>query len=265
MKNRSPLNYICRGDLQNPAVIFLHGFLGNLKDWEKIISLLEKNFFCVAVDLPGHGKSEITKEDNFKTLSHSLSDLTASLKDGPWNVVGYSMGGRIALYWSVHFPQKISKLVLESASPGIKNTKERQQRLIEDQNRAIRLKKENFMKFLNDWYRLPLFGKINQHKDFSAMLQNRFSNLPENLSRAWVQFSTGSQPSFWRELASIKFPVLLVSGEDDLKYKEICREMQTCNQSFQWEVLADTAHNTHFENPDLFAEHLIQFLSLRNQ
>jgi 2-succinyl-6-hydroxy-2,4-cyclohexadiene-1-carboxylate synthase len=255
------------GDKKNPPVIFLHGFMGYAGDWHEIINKLCNNFYCVAIDLPGHGKSLKIEEDDwtFDGLAIRLNEIAHVLLIKNITVVGYSMGGRIALFWAVKYRQIISRLVLESASPGIESDTERYDRLKSDQILADRIKTSVLKDYVMSWYELPLFGKTKDHPLFPSLLQKRIRNNPAMLAKSLLAFSQGRQPSLWQNLSSIKQKVLLVNGEDDIKYMRINEKMKEYNPEFVISGIKQCAHNVHFEKVHEFAEHLKQFLSLNIQ
>lgn len=75
--------------------------------------------------------------------------------DSPSFLAGYSMGGRIALYLALRFPNLFRKTVIISASPGLKTEEERQTRKESDERLALNIE-ENFESFLREWYSQPL-------------------------------------------------------------------------------------------------------------
>ena len=114
-------------------MLFLHGFLGNASDWQHIIKVIHEDFYCIAVDLPGHGRSNKAGNLNniwsFNSLTSFLDNLLEHLSIRKVNLVGYSMGGRIAQHFVLGFAAKINKLVLESCSFGIKIKDDRVSRM----------------------------------------------------------------------------------------------------------------------------------------
>ncbi len=107
------------GDPSNPLLVFLHGFMGSTGDWQDIINQLSNEYYCLAFDLTGHGSTEATSNDDYKIEDCStqlINWIVKNIKD-KFNLCGYSMGGRLALFMVVNYPNKINKVILESASP----------------------------------------------------------------------------------------------------------------------------------------------------
>ncbi|MCL4217653.1 MAG: alpha/beta fold hydrolase [Candidatus Hydrogenedentes bacterium] len=104
-------HYQARGEHSLPAVVFLHGFMGSAGDWEDIIAPLSDEFYCVAVDLPGHGRTRVDDPAgiSMESAAASLIDLVDELNLDHFSVAGYSMGGRLALYWSTIASMRIDR------------------------------------------------------------------------------------------------------------------------------------------------------------
>src|SRR5688572_2561414 len=156
------LNYEISSYRGAPAVLFLHGFMGSSADWRDVTAALGDRAFCITLDLPGHGASlglrpeAYTIEESARAAIHVLDELRVQRPV----MVGYSMGGRLALYMALRCPERCAGLFLESASPGLESEEERAVRRASDQEKAKRLETEDFEAFLRDWYRQPLFASL---------------------------------------------------------------------------------------------------------
>ena len=161
------LRHVVSGDARGPAILFLHGFMGSAADWWGVRAALNGSHRCLAVDLPGHGASLDLPHPQVYTAGGAalgLLDLLDELNLERPVVVGYSMGGRLALYLALRHPERCAGLFLESASPGIENPAERRARREADEERARRLESGDFETFLADWYRQPLFASLARHE-----------------------------------------------------------------------------------------------------
>ena len=108
--------------------------MGSKTDFAEVIDLIAGRYCCLLVDLPGHGGTEVSYDLDYQmsNTAWGLIELLKVLKISSCFLVGYSMGGRIALYLALHFPQYFSGVVLESASPGLETLKEKKLRIERD-------------------------------------------------------------------------------------------------------------------------------------
>lgn len=259
------IHYKTIGDSDKPAIIFLHGFLGTSNDWQKTTQRLKEHFYCLLIDLPGHGKSIGFSAGDFKWSFESFSgwliDFMLSLQIKTISIVGYSMGGRIALHFAVNNPRRVKRLVIESASPGLESKIDKDERLQNDLRIAEDIKSKSLEMFSSQWYRSDVFKEIDKHPNYVSLIEERTLQNKQLVAQALINFSQSKQESLWGKLNTIKIPVILFCGSKDKKYVQIMRRMVDYNPAFKLNIIENCSHNTHFENADLFAEHLLQFLS----
>lgn len=259
------LHYAGYGSPSNPPVLFLHGFMGSAGDWEPIVAALEEQFYCLCVDLPGHGRStRFPRLDTYTMPATSSLLLNLFTKEGIENahIVGYSMGGRTALYFAAHHAARCRKLVLESASPGLEKERDRLERRGVDQARAERLETEDFLEFLEEWYDQPLFDTYRDRPELlRRMISTRSNNDPRELARSLRGMGTGQQPALWDRLATLHVPVLAVAGALDGKYVETAERMRVLMPNVRTAIIPDAGHNVHAEQPDVYADTLSDFLT----
>jgi 2-succinyl-6-hydroxy-2,4-cyclohexadiene-1-carboxylate synthase len=240
--------------------------MGNTTEFEPVISLLSEQFSYLTIDLPGHGKTQVLGGDECYTMANIAQALIAlldKLNIAKCFLVGYSMGGRLALYLTLHFPERFVKVVLESASPGLKTEAERLERVKRDLQIARKLERstarEDFLAFLSFWYKQPIFGEINQHPEFEQMIENRLQNNPIGFAKSLRFMGTGCQPSLWEKLGNNNIPLLLLAGGYDDKFIQINREMAKKSDCTKLEIINHAGHNIHFENPAAFVESVSYF------
>ena len=259
-------HYCFSGNSKRPLILFLHGFMGNSHEFDRATSLLVDDFHCLKIDLPGHGKTQVLDDDCYTMTKtgNGLIKLLDELKIKQCFLVGYSMGGRLALYLTLHFPQYFYKVILESASPGLSTEEERLERVKRDGQIARKLersiKKDDFKKFLDNWYSQPIFGKIKNHPQFNRMIENRLQNNPVDLAKSLRLMGTGVQPSLWDKLQKNKVPLLLVVGEKDKKFVDIDTRMAQINNLCELKIIENASHNIHLEKTSVFVKNIQGFL-----
>ena len=164
------------GTLGKPVVLLLHGFMGSLHEWKEVINELKEDFFLIALDLPGHGK---TKAEHYSSKQDFLNELNTFAKAlGDFNpmAIGYSMGGRMLLQHEKQFPGLFSKLILESVHPGLIESHEKSERLLKDQSLLDGLyTTAKFRDFLDKWYDLPLFSGIKSLPNYEELIKARLN------------------------------------------------------------------------------------------
>ncbi len=252
------------GDPSLTPVIFLHGFMGSGDDWMPIATALQHSYCSILIDLPGHGKTNNAARDHIWGMAETSRAIVAELRR--INVqncflVGYSMGGRIALYLTLNYPELFKQTILESASPGLASEEEQKARIEKDATLARRLLKEDYSEFLEWWYQLPLFRGISGHSDYPAMIERRLRNQPANLAKSLMDIGTGSQPSLWGKLGDNTVPILLINGDKDGKFQRISERMVRSGRMIIRTTISNCGHNCHFEQPKAFSKILNEFFT----
>lgn len=251
-----------RGHESLPGLLFLHGFLGSSQEWTDIIDVFCLDFFCVALDLPGHGNS-LENDDaiyGMPNLAAYIADLLQRWPRKKWVVVGYSMGGRLALYLSLYYPDLFSKGFIISASPGLEKADERLKREHEDELLVRDLLQNTFEEFLKHWYQQPLFSSLRQQKKFAELCLRRLENNPKYLVKSIQHMGLAKQPSLWQLLGGCLVPLRFVCGALDKKFVELNK--QTCRLCPQanLNVIAYCGHNVVLEAPEKLMQILRLFL-----
>ena len=264
MLDKCNFNYSLKPNKGKPLIVFLHGFMGNSQVFDDVIALLGSEFSYLTIDLPGHGKTLIEDSNelyNLPNTARALIELLDSLGITKCFLVGYSMGGRLALYLTLYFPKCFDKVILESSSPGLKTEQERNKRLERDLELAQKLESDIFSDFLSDWYCNPLFSSLKQNSSFPELFAKRLKNNPAQLAISLRNLSTGGQPSLWNKLKHNKVPTRLIVGELDRKFIEINTKMSQLCESFQLHIVKKCGHNIHWENPHQFTRIIGNFFS----
>ncbi len=257
------LNYEVSGDRLSLAVLFLHGFMGSSADWREVMAGLEDRTFRIAVDLPGHGASLELAPDTYTVegAARAVIGILDGLEVVRPLVAGYSMGGRLALYLALHYPERCAGLFLESASPGLQNSSKRAARRAADESKAKRLESGDLEAFLRDWYRQPLFASLARDGDLlRRTIEARRRNDPGELARSLRGMGTGSQPSLWGELEGLGVPALAVAGGLDGKYAGISSRMAGINPRIGSAVIDGAGHAVHAEAPAEYVALLGRFV-----
>jgi 2-succinyl-6-hydroxy-2,4-cyclohexadiene-1-carboxylate synthase len=247
---------------QGQPLLLLHGFTGSADNWANVAGRLSENYRVIVPDLIGHGKTDSPTDVQRYSLKHIRRDLITlieRLTTPPIHLLGYSMGGRIALYLAVHHPHAFRSLILESASPGLETVEAQQARIEQDNALADRIEQHGIEAFVEEWENLALWNTQTQEMKNHLRTQ-RLNNQPIGLANSLRGFGTGIQPSLWEKLKDMTLPTLLLNGELDTKFVQIAEQMSQLMPNSHKEVLKNIGHTTHLENSEQFCAIVLQFL-----
>lgn len=249
-----------------PPVLLLHGFTGGAATWKPFRDAW-RGFRLVAVDLLGHGQSDSPAAWQRYSADHCVADLVAvldALAVQRTSVLGYSMGGRIALRLAVGAPERVRALVLEGSSPGIEDDQERAARRESDWALADAIEREGVAAFVDRWQALPLFASQARlpASTRDSLRRQRLRNNPIGLANSLRGMGVGAQQPLWEELPKLTAPTLVLVGAEDHKYRCLAEHMVTAMPNAHAVVLSGAGHAVHLEQPDTFAREVEKFLHL---
>jgi len=214
------------------TLTFLHGFLGSPKDWHPL------NLEGKCLTLPGHHGRPL----DLSLLEKEIPEKTI--------LIGYSLGGRLAMEFAAKYPQRIEALIILSAHPGLEG--KRKERLARDEKWARLLETEGIKSFLKKWYQQPLFKELNPDA-----LQGRKNHNPHALTQILRELSPAKRPPMWDKLHTFSFPMLFLFGENDIKYQTIAQRL---GKHFSVDFIPSCGHAIHIENPALCREKIQRFI-----
>ncbi|MBN1467024.1 2-succinyl-6-hydroxy-2,4-cyclohexadiene-1-carboxylate synthase [candidate division KSB1 bacterium] len=240
------LHHIRFGPPTSSPIVLLHGFLGDSRDWSDVVRHLNQ-FNFLAIDLPGHGKSRaIGLEYGFPQTAQAIIDVLDVNIISRCHLLGYSMGGRLALYTAIKYGSRFSSLLLESCTAGVPDRRQRVQFELE---LSRKLCHSDMADFVHQWYDMEIFNTTRQHARFAELVRRRSENDPVALSRVLVNLGSGTMPSLWRALRHLEMPLHYLFGEKDEKYAKIAREIEKQGVNVSLYSIKNSGHNAHFENP----------------
>ena len=250
------------GPKSDYQLVWFHGFMGSSKDWLGEISSPFSDYTNIYIDLPGHGQSRLMGTETYQALLTGLKDQLLQLNAKKTILIGYSMGGRVALHFQHLFPEWVHAFVGLSTAPGLRSQEEREQRQAADEGLIHKLREQGFEKFLQLWYGLPLFHTIKNHPELlRSLTQSRANNDPEQLGLALKALGNGALPSLWPNLEQVNIPTLLGCGGEDSKYGKITDEMQLQLPLAETFTISGASHAFHLEKPLETAAAIRHFLS----
>jgi 2-succinyl-6-hydroxy-2,4-cyclohexadiene-1-carboxylate synthase len=260
------INILTKGQVKSKkAIIFLHGFTGSASDWENVFRFIPANIFCVAIDLPGHGESSSPEELKYYSLDwicRMIEFVSGKMEFEKFCLCGYSMGGRAALNYSVNYPERVEKLILESATAGIESETDRKTRINSDNMLCSIIENQGVRAFIDYWMNLDMFADLKDidEESYLLMINRKKKNSSQGLINSLRAFGTGTMNPLWEKLFQIKIPTLLITGTLDKKFTNINNRMNKILANSRHKIINNCGHNVHAKNPKEFSELLINFV-----
>jgi 2-succinyl-6-hydroxy-2,4-cyclohexadiene-1-carboxylate synthase len=232
-------------------VVLLHGFTNTGRSWEGVIDLLPGRE-TLAPDIRGHGDRSDARPI---TLAAVIDDVRA-LAPEEFTLVGYSMGGRIALHAAFALHDRVRRLILVGASPGLRSATARGERRTADERLADELENSTIERFAQRWASTPVLADQPPEVRAMADADRRRNHSPAGLAAALRGLGTGALPSLWPRLDRLTIPVELIVGERDEKFIQIARQMLEDLPHARLVVVPGAGHAVHWEAPGAVAERI---------
>ncbi|TEW53373.1 2-succinyl-6-hydroxy-2,4-cyclohexadiene-1-carboxylate synthase [Psychromonas sp. RZ22] len=253
-----PLYSEQQGSNENPTLVFLHGFLGNRKDWQTTIDQLKDSFHCVTIDLPGHGRSVATTAsitNGFENCHKLIAFTLEQLNIQAYSLIGYSLGGRIALdYARSQNDPRLQHLILESSHIGLDNETDKTNRYQFDLAWAERFATQSVEESLYQWYEQAIFDDLNyERKDF--IIEQRSHNYGVPLASMLLSTSLAHQVCASTFLAETKLPITYFYGQKDIKFKQLAESIPATD-TLNFHCFNGLGHNTHQHAPVNYANNI---------
>ncbi len=250
---------------EGEPLLLLHGFSGDSTTWNGIAKRLRDSFRLIMSDILGHGGSDKPLQAasyRVEPVAADLINLLDQLELAQAHLLGYSMGGRLALYLALQQPERFRSLVLESASPGLADAADRAQRRRRDDALAEKIESRGIEWFVDYWGMLPLWASQSQLPAamLAAQRDQRLRNSPSGLANSLRGMGSGAQPNLWSELPDLRIPTLLLVGENDEKFQKVNSQMAKLIPLSRVALVPSAGHNTHLENPRAFSRAVSSFL-----
>ena len=203
-------------------LLLLHGFSGTHRAWDGVIARLDpQRYRPLALDLPGHGA--LADPAGPITFEGCLESVLARAPER-FALAGYSLGGRIALQVALTAPERVSRLILISCSPGIEDEAERAERRAADHLLAEDLERIPFEDFIERWRTQPLFAADPLEVGRLAREDQR-RNHPQALAAVMRGIGTGEMEPLWSRLGELQMTVKVVVGGRDSKFLALGQRM----------------------------------------
>jgi 2-succinyl-6-hydroxy-2,4-cyclohexadiene-1-carboxylate synthase len=227
-----------------PTLVLLHGFTHTGASWDRVVGGLGERYLSLAPDIRGHGSASGRTP---VTLAAVIDDVLG-LAPGSFELAGYSMGGRLALHVALAAGDRVRRLTLIGASPGLEDPGERARRRAADENLAGEVEQLSIETFARQWSQTPVLDGLPEAVA-AAVHQDRLRSTPSGLAAALRGLGTGALPSLWDRLAELEMPVTLLVGERDDKFRAVATAMASRIGRARVAVADGAGHAVHLEAP----------------
>ena len=235
-------------------LVALHGFTGSGLDFAPLAAATPSPWVCP--DLPGHGSSAPEHPATWFSVEATARLLATWLDDAPpVDLLGYSLGGRVALQLALDHPGCVRRLILVGATAGIASERERTTRQHQDEALATRILDGGVPTFAAAWARHPIIASqaciAEPHK--AQMAQRRRENHGPGLAASLRGMGAGAMAPLWDRLASLPHATTLIVGEADAKYRALAQELRAAIPLATVHIVPGAGHAAHLERPDRIA------------
>ncbi|MGD0672260.1 MAG: 2-succinyl-6-hydroxy-2,4-cyclohexadiene-1-carboxylate synthase [Candidatus Binatus sp.] len=258
---------------QTPArdpVVLLHGFTGSKDSWRDLREQLRTDRRVISIDLPGHGGTRVGIGVENYSIERAAAMVIRLLNDvlavPRFSLLGYSMGGRLALFIALNYGAHINRLVLESASPGLADSAARAARRHADAELAAFAESAGIEAFVKRWESIPLFESMARMpaEKIDRLRRERLGCCVEELARSLRGMGTGAQPWLGDELPALRIPTLAIAGALDSKFTAIGEQMAALAGDARFEAIDGAGHAPHLERPREFNRIVADFLNRKS-
>jgi 2-succinyl-6-hydroxy-2,4-cyclohexadiene-1-carboxylate synthase len=247
-------------------VVLLHGFTGSARAMAELAEGLSDAHRTLSPDLVGHGRSAAPREAAAYSMPACVGQLAAVFDEldlRAAHLIGYSMGGRVALAFAVAHPARVASALLVGASAGIRDPQQRAERVRADEALAERIEREGVEAFVDFWVSQPFLVDERRlgARGVAEAREQRLENSAHGLAASLRGMGTGAQPPIHDVLARVDIPICLAVGEDDLKFRALATEMSEELPNARIEIVPKAGHSAHADNPTAFLELASRFIA----
>ncbi|RAP36113.1 alpha/beta hydrolase [Candidatus Marinamargulisbacteria bacterium SCGC AAA071-K20] len=240
------------------TLVFLHGLFGSSDNWIGIAKKLSKQFRCILIDLPNHGKSEWTNQFTYSTLAEDLHEFIQHHQLTDFNILGHSMGGKIVMQYLHNFPGSVNKSIIVDIAP---KTYEPSHTFILETLKTLPLQNVSSLK--------EAFEHLNKRLKDDALSFFLLKSLNITEGRAEWKINLDALINNYQDILaaptftkSINTPTLFIRGLDSDYIQN--NDKPLIRESFStvsFKDIENTGHWLHAQKPDLVVNSIEKFLN----
>jgi 2-succinyl-6-hydroxy-2,4-cyclohexadiene-1-carboxylate synthase len=225
-----------------PAVLFLPGFMQHADSWLTVAGTVSDRYEVAILDFETW------------TWDERLAEIAASPGDV---LVGYSMGGRLALHAALRDPGRYAALVLLGAHAGLESG--RPERRAADEELASWIEKHAIEAVVDRWEAHPVFATQTASVR-ELQREGRLRHEPADLARLLRSGGQGVIAPVWDQLDALTMPVLALAGSLDTAYADAARRLASLLPDGRASEIPAAGHAAHLEEPAATAAAITAFL-----
>jgi len=257
------MKLFCRKFGSGQPIIILHGLFGLSDNWVSIGKLLSENYQVIIPDLRNHGQSPHSSIFNYDAMAGDIIELMDDLELQSAIVMGHSMGGKVAIQFALHYPERTEKLIVVDMS------------MRQYEERQMQLEIIKAMMAID-------FEKIDARSEISELLKKSISDekvrlfIMKNLYRV-TRTQLGWRPDLQSIYQNIDYvfeaisgdtvyegPSLFIHGDDsDYVLESDTKEIYLHFPLAVFKVVPEAGHWVHADNPEGFLKEVIAFLEVK--
>lgn len=221
------------------AVVFVHGLSDNLNYWEVLASTLKKEYLVIRYDLPGHGQSELGDgEITIDSYVEDLANLLDELNVDNFNLIGFSLGGVIAMDFAIKYPEKVDSLVLMST---FSKFDDHLRKVFTDFKNALNIGFEEFYDLILPMVLCPKVIEDNRDElEFLKSLAMQNANVQAYIKAVGACYDFDAED----ELPKIDIPAMVLAGKyDEITTVDIQRKIHEKIDGSEFIIFDDVKHN----------------------
>jgi 2-succinyl-6-hydroxy-2,4-cyclohexadiene-1-carboxylate synthase len=226
------------------TVFALHGFLGSPDDWHEMFPDAIKVDILKFLDVEHVGMQNSASK--FNTFAKGF--------ESPRVMVGYSLGGRLAMHALIDDPSLWSAAIIISSHLGLKTPLERQQRLETDQEWADSFLTASWLDLMTKWNAQKLFAGENIPREESNYCRKQLSDV----LKFW---SLGHQEDLKTRIEGLQIPILWIAGEKDLHFSNLAKVIRLAHPKSQISIVPKVGHRVPWSNKNLFQNLTQKFIN----
>jgi 2-succinyl-6-hydroxy-2,4-cyclohexadiene-1-carboxylate synthase len=228
-------------------VLFIPGFMQRGDAWRPVAELLPERYPSALLDHREH------------SLEGRLAEIAAAAGEGAV-LIGYSLGGRLALRAVLRERERYAGLVTVGATAGIDEPATRSARAEADDRLAAWMEAAPIEDIVGIWERQPLFADQSEAL-IEEQRAGRLSHDPTALAMLLRSAGQGVLEPVWHELLTLDLPLLAIAGARDEGYAAAAQRIADVAPRGRAAIVADAGHAAHLQRPERVAELIEGFLN----